>query len=128
MVEGEIDPAQVKWMTIEIARQLHQLLAQGRVRIDAEVGPGDIRGGLGTTRKGLQRMETAGTEAPALRERPQGRTILGTAEVDRGLARRGAEGIDHLGRQRQDDVVGYGEDRQVGQVNGRRPALAGPWG
>src|SRR5207245_9439481 len=65
------------------------------------------------------------TEAPLPRERPQGSTILGTAEVDSSLARRRAEGVDHLGRQRQDDVVGNGEDRQVGQIDGGRRGLAG---
>src|SRR5437879_6020245 len=54
MVEGEIDSAQVEGMTMEIACHLHQLVAQGRVGIDAEVAVRDILGRLGTPPKGLQ--------------------------------------------------------------------------
>src|ERR1700693_5028279 len=79
MVKGEVDTAQVEWMAVYIARQLHQLVAQQCVGIDTEVGAGDILDGLRSSAERLERVEDARSEAPLLRERPQGAPILGPA-------------------------------------------------
>src|SRR5216683_6507208 len=100
------------------------MVAEWRVGIDAEVRAGDILDRLGSAAERLERMEDTGSET-RLSERPQGAATLGATEMDGSLSGRRTERFDHVGCQREDDVVGNGEDRQVGQVDGGRRALAG---
>src|SRR5260370_6140521 len=100
------------------------MVAQWWVGIDAEVRAGDILDRLGSAAERLERMEDTGSEA-RLSERPQGAAIVGATEMDGSLPGRRAERFDNVGGQGQDDVVGNGEDRQVGQVDSGRRALAG---
>src|SRR5260370_22567409 len=92
-----------------------------RVGIDAEIRAGNILDGLGSAAERLERMEDTGSET-RLGERPQGAPTLGATEMDGSLSGRRTERFDHVGCQREDDVVGDGEDRQVGQ------GAAGPRG
>src|SRR6202048_5540911 len=102
-------------MALEISSQLHELVAWRRVAIETEVRAGHILDGLGPASKRLQRVKDAGSDATALSEWAKRAAILGTAEMDRRLAGRRAEGVDHVACQRQGDVVGGGGGRPVGK-------------
>src|SRR5438105_11486346 len=71
-------------------------------------------------------MEDPRPKASLLRQGTQRRSVLRATQVDDGLSGRRAERFDHIRGQAKDDVVGDGEDRQVGEVNGGRGTLTGP--
>src|SRR5437667_2726303 len=70
-------------------------------------------------------MEDAGSHAGPLGQRPQWFAVLGTAQMNDRPARRRAEGVGHVGRQRQDDVIGDGKDGQIGKIDRGGRALTG---
>src|SRR5438270_12850866 len=70
-------------------------------------------------------MEDPRPKASLLRQGTERRSVLGATQVDDGLSGRRAERFDHIRGQAKDDVVGHGEERQVGEYNGGRRAMTG---
>src|SRR5205085_10071625 len=87
------------------------------VCIDAEVSAGYVRYRLRTAAERLKGVKDANSQAALPGKGFEGPAILRAAQMDGRLSRRRAQGVRHIGRQGQDDVVRHGENRQIRDVD-----------